>query len=239
MGTAGSVPACKDPKVEPPCVAGGRSPSLENTDPVAVVVVVVALVFVDVVSFDDVAVSLFSSEEDGGVKVMDAEEVVVVSDVFSSGFDSPKVKPPLEELLSAVDEAVPNTIPPPTPNLNPAPAAGWSDFLSSLEAPPKLPNLKPDEAVVSLEVVSDEELPNGSPNLNPPDDEEEEDDSEDEVPNLKPPEPDDAVLSDVPNLKPPVVEVEEPKVEDPEVPPAEEPKEPKALGSTLAPGLAA
>lgn len=231
MGTAGSVAVGKDPKVEPPCVAlvaKFRSPNLENTDPAVVDFVVVELVFVDVVSCDDVVTSFFTSEEEGGVKVAEAEEVVVVSDVFSSGFDSPKVKPPLEELLSVLDDPVPNTIPPLTPNLNPAPAAGWSDFLSSPGPPPnELPNLKPDEAVVSLEVVSDEELPNGSPNLNPPD-EEEDVDSEDEVPNLKPPEPDPAVLSDVPNLKPPVLEVEEPKVEDPEVPPAEEPKEPKA-----------
>lgn len=171
------------------------------------------------------------------MKLIEDEEavvVVVVSDVFSSGFDSPKVKPPLEELLSVLDDPVPNVIPPLAPNLNPEPAAGWSDFVSSLEAAPilkpsdELPNLNPDEAVVSLEVVSAEELPNGTPNLNPPDDEEE--GSVSEPPNLKPPDPE--VLSDVPNLKPPELE--------PEVPPADEPKdEPKALGSTLAPGLAA
>lgn len=176
------------------------------------------------------------------MKVTGAEVVVVVSDVFSSGFDSPKVKPPLEELLSVLDDPVPNFIPPLAPNLNPEPVAGWSDFLSSLEAAPnlkpsdELPNLNPDEAVVSLEVVSDEELPNAAPNLNPPDEEEEEDDSGNEPPNLKPPDPDAEVLSDVPNLKPPEVEVEEPKVEEPDVPTADEPK---PLGSTLAPGLAA
>lgn len=54
----------------------------------------------------------------------DEEVVVVVSDVFSSGFDSPKVKPPLEELLSVLDDPVPNTIPLLAPNLNPEPAAG-------------------------------------------------------------------------------------------------------------------
>lgn len=164
------------------------------------------------------------------------EEVVVASDVFSSGFESPKVKPPLE-LLSVLDDPVPNIIPPLVPNLNPEPAAGWSDFLSSLEAAPnlkpseELPNLNPDEALVSLEVVSNEALPNGVPNLNPPDDdEEEEEDSENEPPNLKPPDPDPEVLSDVPNLNPPELEVE--------VPPVDEPKdEPKALGSTVAPGL--
>lgn len=182
------------------------------------------------------------------MKVTEDEEVVVVvvSDVFSSGFESPKEKPPLEELLSVLDDPVPNTIPLPTPNLNPEPAAGWSDFLSSLEATPnlkpsdELPNLNPEETVVvvvvSLEVVSDEELPKGTPNLNPP--KEEEDDSESEPPNLKPPDPDPEVLSDVPNLKPPELEVEEPKVVELEVAPAEEPNEPKALGSTVAPGLA-
>lgn len=174
------------------------------------------------------------------MKVTEVEVVVVVSDVFSSGFDNPKVKPPLE-LLSVLDDPVPNAIPPLAPNLNPEPVAGWSDFLSSLEAVPnlkpsdELPNLNPDEAVVSLEVVSDEELPNAAPNLNPLE-EEEEDDSVNEPPNLKFPDPDAEVLSDVPNLKPPVVEVEEPKVEELDVPTADEPK---ALGSTLAPGLAA
>lgn len=148
--------------------------------------------------------------------------VVVVSDVFSSGFDSPKVKPPLEELLSVLDDPVAIS-PRVVPKLNREPATGWSDFLSSAEAVPnlkpsdELPNLNPEEEVVSLEVVSDEEPPNGTPNLNPPDDEEE--DSDNEPPNLIPEE-----LSDVPNLKPPEVEVEEPNVEEPEVPPADEPK---------------
>lgn len=134
-----------------------------------------------------------------------------------------------------LEDPVPNTIPPPVPNLNPEPAAGWSDFLSSLEAAvpnlkpsDELPNLNPDEAVLSLGVVSDVALPNGTPNLNPP---EETVDSESEPPNFKPPAADPDVLSDVPNLKPPEVEVEKPSV----VPAAEEPK---ALGSTLAPGLA-
>lgn len=154
--------------------------------------------------------------------------VVVVSDIFSSGFDNPKVMPPLEELLSVLDDPVPNTIPPLVPNLNPEPVAGGSDFLSSLEATPnlkpsdELPNLNPDEAVVSLEVVSDEELPNPAPNLNPL--VEVEDDSVNEPPNLKPPDADAEVLSDVPNLKPPEVEVEEPNVEELDVPIADEPK---------------
>lgn len=241
VGAAGSLSACNDPNVEPPGGAAG-APNLPNTDPAVVVVVEAELVFVDVVLLDDATMSLFSSEGAEGVNVTDDDEVVevVVSDVFSSDFDSPKVKPPFEALLSVFDEPVPNIIPPPVPNLNPEPAAGWSDFLSSLEATPnlkpsdELPNLNPEETVVSLEVVSDEEPPKGTPNLNPPDGAEE--DSVNEPPNLKPPDPNPEVLSDVPNLKPPELEVEEPNDDEPDVPPADEPK---ALGSTLAPGLAA
>lgn len=166
--------------------------------------------------------------------------VVVVSD-FSSGFDTPNVKLPLEE-LSVLDDPVPNTVPLPAPNLNPEPVAGGSDFFSSLEAAPnlnpsdELPNLNPDEAVVSSEVVLDANVPNGTANLNPPDEEE---DSENDPPNLKPPDPDPELLSDVPNLKPPVLEADEPNVED-DIPPADEPNDvPKALGSTFTPGLAA
>lgn len=62
VGAAGSLSACKDPNVEPPCgvvAAKLRSPNLPNTDPVVVVVVVVEEL-VDVVSFDDAALSLFS-----------------------------------------------------------------------------------------------------------------------------------------------------------------------------------
>lgn len=210
VGAAGSLSACRDPNVEPPGGVGVvelRSPNLPNTDPL------LEVEFVDAVSFDDAALSLFSCED---------EEL---SGVFSSGFESPKVKPVLEELLSVLEDPVPNGIPPLAPNLNPEPAAGGSDFLSLLEASPnELPNLNPDEAVVSLDVLSD-----GTPNLNPPDDEEE--DSVNEPPNLKPADPDPKVLSVVPNLNPPEVV--------PEVPPADEPKdEPKALGSTIAPGLA-
>lgn len=190
-----------------------------------------------------------------GVKLTEDEAVIsvvvsVVSDGFSSGFDSPKVNPPVEDLLSVLDDPVPNTIPPLVPNFDQPAAGSGFDFLSSLEAVPnlklsdELPNLNPDVAVVSLEVVSDVELPN----LNPPDDEE---DSENEPPNLKPPDPDPdpevlsevpnlnppdtdtEVLSDVPNLKPPE---EEPNVEEPEAPAAAD--EPKAFGSTFAPGLA-
>lgn len=241
MGAAGSLPACKDPNVELTfgvLVGKFGSPSLSNTETL-IVGVAIMLIFVDVASVDDSALSLFSCDEDG-MGVTEEVVVLVASDVFSSDFDRPKVKPTLE-LLSVLDDPAPNTIPPLTPNLKPDPAAGWSDFLSSLESAPnlkpseELPNLNPDEAVVSLE-DSDEEFPNGTPNLNPPDTEV--DDSEDEVPNLNPPDPD--VLSDVPNLKPPKEEVDEPKPDDPEVPAADDPKvEPKALGSMLAPGLAA
>lgn len=63
VGAAGSLSACKDPNIEPPCgvvVAEVGSPSLPNTDPLVVVVVVVELVFIDVVSFDDVTLSFVS-----------------------------------------------------------------------------------------------------------------------------------------------------------------------------------
>lgn len=63
VGAAGSLSVCKDPNAEPPCgvvVARLGSPSLPNTDPAVVVVVVVAFAFVDVVSVDDAAPSLFS-----------------------------------------------------------------------------------------------------------------------------------------------------------------------------------
>lgn len=239
VGATASLFACKDPNVELPCdVAKLGSPSRLNTEPGVVVAVVVELVFVDAVSFNDASLSFFSIEGEGEVKVVEDKGVVVAFDVLSSCFDTPKEKPPLEELLSVLDDPIPNTIPPLAPNFEPEPAAGCSDFLSSLEAAPnlkpsdELPNLNPDEAVLSLEVVSDEELPNLAPNLNPLE-EEEGADSLSAAPNLKPPGPDPEELSDVPNLKPPELEVEEPKV-----PPAEEPKEPKALGSTLAPGLA-
>ena len=219
VGAAGSLSVGKEPNVEPPCgvvVAKLRSPSLPKTDPAVVVLVA------DVVSFDDAALSLFSWEETGAVKV--TEDDVMVSDVFSSGFDSLKEKPPLVVLLSVLDDPVPKTIPSLAPNLNPEPVLGSSDFLSSPEAAPnlkpspELPNLNPDEAVESLEVDSDEEIPN----LNPPDD-----DSDNTPPNLKPPDPDPSVLSDAPNLKPPDPEVlsdvpnlippelEEPNVEEP------------------------
>lgn len=40
----------------------------------------------------------------------------MLSLLFSSGFDSPNVKPPLEELFSVLEEPVPKTIPPLFPN---------------------------------------------------------------------------------------------------------------------------
>lgn len=60
VGAAVSFPACKDPNVEAPCGELVGSPSLPNTDPAVVVVVVVELVFVDVGSFEDATLSLFS-----------------------------------------------------------------------------------------------------------------------------------------------------------------------------------
>lgn len=161
----------------------------------------------------------------------------VLSVLFSSGFESPNVKVPFEELFSVVEEPVPKTIPPLFPNLNPV-EAGCSDLLSSLDVVPNLmpsegiPNLNPDEAVVSLD--SEEELPEEVPNLKTPGAEEE----SGNVPlNLKPPDPDaDELLSVVPNLIPP--EAEELNGEELLVPVTEEPKTaPKALGSSLAPGL--
>lgn len=60
VGAAGSLSACKDPNVEPPCgVVVVGLPNLANTVPV-VAVVVIELVFVDVVSFDDATLSVFS-----------------------------------------------------------------------------------------------------------------------------------------------------------------------------------
>ena len=62
MGAAGSLSACKDPNVEPPCgvvfVKLG-SPSLPKTDPEVVVVAAVVVLVFDVVSMDDATVSLF------------------------------------------------------------------------------------------------------------------------------------------------------------------------------------
>lgn len=153
-----------------------------------------------------------------------------MDDVLSSGFDNPKLKLPLEVLLSVLDDPVPNVTPLLAPNLNAETAAGGSDFLSSLEEVPNLklseepPHLNPDEATASLEVASDEELPNCTPNLNPPDEEEA---SANELPNLKPSDPEPQELSDVPNVNAPELEVEEPNVEELEVPPADETKDKK------------
>lgn len=158
------------------------------------------------------------------------DEVVVVDDVLSSGFDDPKLKLPLEVLLSALDDPVPNVTPPLDPNLNAETAAGGSDFLLSLEEVPNLklseepPYLNPDEPTASSEAVSDEELPNCTPNLNPPDEEEA---SANELPNLKPSDPEPEELSVVPNVNAPELEVEEPNVEELEVPPAVKTKDKK------------
>lgn len=54
VGAAGSLFACKDPKAALPCDALVASPSLPNTGPAELVVVTV-LLFVDVMSFDDVS----------------------------------------------------------------------------------------------------------------------------------------------------------------------------------------
>lgn len=63
VGAPGSLSVCKDPIVEPPCgvvVAELGSPNLPNIEPVVVVAVVVDSAFVDVASFDDAALSIFS-----------------------------------------------------------------------------------------------------------------------------------------------------------------------------------
>lgn len=62
-GAACSLFACKDPNVGPPfgvLVTIVGSPNLLNTDPAVVVVMVVELAFFDMLSFDDVTLSLFS-----------------------------------------------------------------------------------------------------------------------------------------------------------------------------------
>lgn len=58
-GAAGSLFACNDPKAALPCNALVASPNLPNTDPAEVVVVIV-LLLVDVMSFDDVSTIGFS-----------------------------------------------------------------------------------------------------------------------------------------------------------------------------------
>lgn len=63
VGAAGSLFACKDPNVGPPfgvLVTIVGSPNLPNTDPAVVVMMVVELAFTDMLSFDDVTLSLFS-----------------------------------------------------------------------------------------------------------------------------------------------------------------------------------
>lgn len=146
--------------------------------------------------------------------------MAAANDSLSSGFDSPKVKPPLEAEFSALEDVAPNATPLPAPNLKPEVAAGSSDFLSSLAAVPNLkpsdepPNLNPAEGAESFEVVSDGGsspdwtadkvaftlvVPPDVPNLNPADVELEELFGK---PNLNPPDSEAGVVSEVPNLKP-------------------------------------
>lgn len=224
-----SFSADSDPKEAAPDVVEVAIPP--NTEP-DVGSLMVPVLLSDTVVVEGARLSLFSSDGAEGVNPT-AAEVEVLSELFSSCFDSPNVKLPLEELFSVLEESVPKTILL-LPNLNPE-AAGCSVLLSSLDTVPNLmpsdeiPNLNPDD-VVSL--VSDEE----APNLNIPGAEEE---SGNEPPNLKLPDsnPDD-LLSVKPNLIPP--EADEPNGEELFVPVADEPKTvPKALDSTLAPGLTA
>lgn len=214
------------PKVAPPSGAEVMAGLAPGTPPKREVAAVVAVAVVDVLSTENPLSSGFSWEGAGAPK-LENEDVVEV--VVTAGLASPKEKPPSEGLLSVLLGA---SAP---PNLNPTPAAAGSAFLLSSPAgvvEEDTPNLNP----VSLKVASDR----APPNLNPPDEEEE----EDETPNLNPPEEAESE-EETPNLKPPVAEVESDNEEDvPNLNPAElefdeTPKEePKALGSTLAPGLA-
>lgn len=177
--------ADEGPKVAPPGaveVVRLGSPNLLNTD-------------VEVVEVP----SLCSWVETGGVEVVveGEEAAAAANDGLSSGFDSPKVKAPLEALFSALVDVAPNATLPPTPNLNPgvvaAAAGGCSAFFSSLAAAPNLklpdepPNLNPEEGAASLEVLSDE----GPSSL-----------SFEEAPALRVPPPKPVATSDVPNLNP-------------------------------------
>lgn len=226
-GAAVSLFVCNDPKREAACGAGAAeigSPSLDKTEPlVAVVVVVVAVAGLafDMLSFVLVTLSLFSSGAASVTSALTDDVVVVVvvlGDVLSSSLDTPKLKP----LLFSELDPVPN-VTPPLPNLNPEAAAGGSDFLSSLETVPNLkpskepPNLNPEEEELSWGVASDEELPNGTPNLKPVDDVVE----SPKPPNLKPSDTKAEVLSVVPNLKLAELEEEDPKVEEEKPSPAE------------------
>lgn len=221
-GAGVSFSAGRDPKVVAPEVVEVAKPP--NTDP-EVGSLGREVLLSDSVVVEGAGLTLFSVVGGEGVKPTVAE-VEVLSVLFSSGFDSPNVKPPLDELFSVIEEPVPKTIPPLLPNLKPV-AAGSSVFFSSVDVVPNLipsegtPNLNPEEAV-SLE--SDEELPKEVPNLKPPDAEEE---SGKEPPNLKPPDAGpDEVLSVIPNLIP--LEVDEPNGEE---------TAPNPLDSTSAPGL--
>lgn len=158
VGAAGSLLVCNDPKMEPACGAGAAvlgSPNLVKMEPLVVVVAAAAsgagLAF-DVALLGVAVLSLFSSGG-AGVALMDDVGAGLVGGL-SSGFVTPKLKPPL---FSVPEDPVPNMAPPLPPNLNPeaAAAAGWSDFLLSLAVVPNLkppeepPNLNPEEAAPS------------------------------------------------------------------------------------------
>lgn len=149
--------------------------------------------------------------------------VVVAAAGLASDFDWPKMNPPPEGLLSVVSAPTPKAMLP--PNLKPAPMVGGSDFLSlSLagDAVEVSPNLKPSVEAPNLKPPVVEDSEDEVPNLKPTDDEEEVEFAR-APPNLKPPEPEDK-SEDEPPLKPPESDVANDE-------------DPKALGSTLAPGL--
>lgn len=102
------VELAKPPKTEPEVGSFGRQVLLSDSDVVVVV--------------EGAGLALFSCGGAEGVKPTFAE-VELLSVLFSSGFDSPNVKAPLEELFSVLEEPVPKTIPPLFPNVNPV-AAG-------------------------------------------------------------------------------------------------------------------
>lgn len=214
-GAAGSFSAGA-PKAEPPRDAVAvelDSVGVPNTGADVVLTLATAVV--------EASLLLFSWEAAPKLKAEDGSVVVVgAAAVLASDVDCPKVKPPPEGLLSMVSAPMPKAMLP--PNLKPAPMVGGSAFLSLSTAVEESPNLKLSVEAPNLKPPVVEESEEEVPNLKPTDDEEELEFAR-VLPNLKLPEPEDE-SEDEPPLKPPESDV--PNDEDP-----------KAVGSTLAPGL--